>query len=117
VIWLALFALSCQLLLTFGHVHLVKTSAGSGSFAIAADIGNSSGDASSSAPSKKPAGLADVFCPVCASISMASSLVAPTSPAVAPPIYTVRHLRWSSAAVNSAALDHLLFEARGPPHA
>ena|SRR5579864_10054 len=117
VVWLALFALTCQFVLAFGHMHLGKTTAGSDSFAIAADIGNSSADASSSAPPKKPAGLADVFCPVCASISMASALVAPTAPAVAPPIYAVRHLRWSSATVDVAALDHLLFEARGPPHA
>jgi hypothetical protein len=117
VVWLALFALTCQFVLAFGHVHLAKTAAGLDNSTIAADIGNSSAHASSSAPPKKPAGLADVFCPVCASISMASALVAPRSPAVAPPVYTVRYLRWSAAAVDAAALDHLLFEARGPPHA
>jgi hypothetical protein len=120
VVRLALFALACQFVLAFGHVHLGKISAGSDGLAIvalatAADVGSSSADASSSAPPKKPAGLADVFCPVCASIGMAGTLVAPTSPAVAPPVSASQHLRWSSAAIDPQSFDHLLFDARGPP--
>jgi hypothetical protein len=117
---LALFALACQFVLAFGHVHLGKATAGSDSLAIVglatvADGGGSSADASSSAPPKKPAGLADVFCPVCAGIGMASALVAPTPPAVAPPVSASQHLRWSSAAIDPQSFDHLLFDARGPP--
>jgi hypothetical protein len=117
VVGLALFALACQFVLAFGHVHLGKISAGSDSLAIvglaiAADVGGSSADASFP---KKPAGLADVFCPVCASIGMAGALVTPTSPAGAPPVSASQHLRWSSAAIDPQSFDHLLFDARGPP--
>jgi hypothetical protein len=111
VVRLAFFALACQFVLAFGHVHLGKISAGPDSLAIAADGGSSS----SSAPPKKPAGLADVFCPVCAGIGMAGALVAPTSPTVAPPVSAAQHLRWSSAAIDPQSFDHLLFDARGPP--
>ena len=115
VVRLALFALACQFVLAFGHVHLGKISTGSDGLAIAADVGSSSADASSSAPPKNPAGLADVFCPVCASIGMAGALVAPTSPAVAPPASASQHLRRPSAAIDPRSFDHLLFDARGPP--
>jgi hypothetical protein len=117
VVRLALFALACQFVLAFGHVHLGKISAGSDSLAIVADVGSSSADESSSAPPKKPAGLADVFCPVCASVGMASALVAPTSPTVARPVSASQNLRWSSAGIDPQSFDRLLFDARGPPSA
>jgi hypothetical protein len=117
VAWLGLFALGCQLALAFGHVHLGKSGGVSDPFAIAANIDASSIDASHSAPSKKPTGPADIFCAVCAGISLAGTLVAPASPAVVPPISPVQPLRWSLAAIDPASFDHLLFDARGPPHA
>jgi hypothetical protein len=115
--WLAVFALTCQLLLAFGHVHLGKSGGISDGFAAAADIGSAPADMPSPAPQKKPNGLADVFCPVCASISLASTLVTPTSPSVVPPIAAAQHLRWRLVAIDPASYDHLLFDARGPPHA
>jgi hypothetical protein len=113
---LAVFALACQLMFAFGHVHLGKPGGVPEALAIAADIGNASGDMSPPAPQKKPTGLADVFCPVCASINLASTLVTPASPVIVPPIAAAQHLRWSVAATDLAASDHLLFDARGPPH-
>jgi hypothetical protein len=115
--WFAVFALTCQLLLAFGHVHLGKSGGISDAFAVAVNIGNAPADMPSPASQKKPSGLADVFCPVCASISLASTLVTPASPVVVPPISATLHLRWSVAAVDPASFDHLLFDARGPPHA
>jgi hypothetical protein len=117
VAWLAVFALACQLVLAFGHIHLGKFGGMSDAFAVATDIGTATADMSSPTPPKKPTGLADVFCPVCASISLASALVTPASPTVVPPISASQHLRWSVVATDPASLDHLLFDARGPPHA
>ena len=115
VAWLAVFALAYQFVLAFGHVHLGRPGAPSDAFALAAEIGNLPADSSSPAPQKKPSGLGDVLCAICASINLASTLITPTAPAAALPVPDVRHLRWSVAAIDRASLDHLLFDARGPP--
>jgi hypothetical protein len=117
VAWLAIFALACQFVLAFGHVHLGKVGGGSDAWAVAAAAGNGSADVPSSPPHKNPAGLVDDFCAICASISLASTLVIPPSPTVVPPISFVQDLPWSLAAIEPASFDHLLFNARGPPHA
>ena len=116
VAWLAFFALACQFVLAFGHVHLGKVG-GSDAWAVAADSGNRSADVPSSPSHKKPTGLVDDFCAICASISLASTLVIPASPAIVPPISAVQDLPWSLAAIEPASFDHFLFDARGPPHA
>jgi hypothetical protein len=113
VTWLAFFALACQLVLAFGHVH------GGKNYPLVWTVAADSGSASLTVPSshKHPTGLADDFCAICASISLASTLVIPTSPAVVPPNSFVQDLSWSFAAVELASIDHLLFNARAPPHA
>lgn len=112
VTWLALFALACQLVFAFGHVHPGKTGGYPGAWAV-----NGDHSASLTAPShhENPAGLADDFCAICASINLASTLVMPESPAVAPSHPLARYLDWSPVAVEAASLDHLLFNARAPP--
>jgi hypothetical protein len=117
VAWLAFFALACQLVLAFGHVHLGKVGGGSVAWAVAAGAGNGSGDVPLSPAHKNPTGLVDDFCAICASISLASTLIIPASPAVVPPISFVQKLPWSLAAIEPASFDHFLFNARGPPHA
>jgi hypothetical protein len=115
VAWLALFALACQLVLAFGHVHLGKVGGFSESGAVAADDGVYF--ASLTSPQhNEPTGLCDDFCAICASISLANTLFIPASPAVAPPIAITRNLLWSLAAVELASIDHLFFDARGPPN-
>jgi hypothetical protein len=113
VTWLAFFALACQLVLAFGHVHAGKN------YALAWNVAADTGSASVTLPSphQGPSGLADDFCAICASISLANTLVIPTSPVVAPPKSFVQDLSWSFAAVELASIDHLLFNARAPPHA
>jgi hypothetical protein len=115
VAWLAFFALACQLVLAFGHVHGGKTGSYPLAWTVAADT--SSASLTLPSPHQHPTGLADDFCAICASISLASTLVIPTSPAVAPPNSFTQDLSWSFAAVELASLDHLLFNARAPPHA
>lgn len=119
--WLALFALSCQLFLSFGHIHLGKIGiapvAATPSAAIAINSGDDSAALPRGPPQKSPSGFADDFCAICASIGLASSLVVPTAPAVTPPISSDRALSWSYAGFEPRSFEHHFFEARGPPFA
>jgi hypothetical protein len=115
VAWLAFFALACQLLLSFGHVHVGKFSGGSAAWA-AAESGDASVDVSSS-PHKNPTGLAGDFCAICANISLANTLVVPILAIILAPRLFIEILPWSLAASEPASFDYLPFSARGPPHA
>jgi hypothetical protein len=115
---LALFALACQFLLSFGHVHLLGSfNGGPPTWAAAADGGDSSPAISPSSPRKSPAGLPGDFCAICASINLAGTLVVPESPVIAAPTPSIQILPWSLAALEPTSFDHLLFDARGPPKA
>jgi len=111
---LAFFALACQLLLSFGHVHVGKFSGGSAAWA-AADNRDASADVPPSAPQKNPTGLAGDFCAICANISLANTLVLPILAIVLAPRLFSEILPWSLAASEPARFDHLPFSARGPP--
>jgi hypothetical protein len=76
VAWLAFFALACQLVLSFGHVHAGQFGGGSMVWA-AAETGDAPADVSPSSPQKKPIGLAGDFCAICANISLANALILP----------------------------------------
>jgi hypothetical protein len=115
VVWLAFFALACQLLLSFGHVHVGKFSGGSAAWA-AAESGDASADVPSS-PHKNPTGLAGDFCAICANISLAGTLVLPILAIILAPRLFTQILPWSLAVGEPASFDHLPFSARGPPHA
>ena len=116
VAWLAFFALACQLLLSFGHVHVGKFSGGSAAWA-AAGSADASADAPPSSPQQKPTGLAGDFCAICASIRLANALVLPILAVVLAPRLFAEILPWSMAASELGSLDLLPFSARGPPHA
>src|ERR1700730_5186594 len=116
VTWLAFFALACQLLLSFGHVHLGKFGGSSVAWA-AAETGDGSADVLPSSPQKAPTGLAGDFCAICANISLANTLVLPILAIILAPSLFTEVLRWSLAASEPASFDHVPFNARGPPHA
>jgi len=116
VTWLAFFALACQLVLSFGHVHLGKIGGGSASWAVA-DGGGISSVLPPSSPQKSPVTTPDDFCAICANIGVAGTLVVPDSPTIIAPSSFTQVLPWSSAANEPASFDHLLFNARGPPRA
>jgi|SRR5262252_8968980 len=115
VAWLAFFALACQLVLSFGHVHVGKFSGGSAAWA-AVETGDTS-DVPPPSPQKNPIGLAGDFCAVCANISLASTLVLPILLVILAPSLFTEVLRWSLAAGEPASFDYLPFNARGPPQA
>jgi hypothetical protein len=117
VAWLAFFALACQFVLTFGHVHLGNVGVISTALAISSDAANGATAAPSSPAQKTPTGLAQDFCAVCNNISLASTLILPIAPAAVPPISFAQDLRWPPAAIELASRDHFHFDARGPPHA
>jgi hypothetical protein len=116
VAWLAFFALACQLMLSFGHVHLGKVDGRTATWSLAADGGESSAAVPTSPQNNAPTVPAD-FCAICANLGLASTLVVPDAPVLIAPSSFVKVLRWSVAGVEPAAFDHLPFNARGPPQA
>jgi hypothetical protein len=117
VAWLAYFALACQLVLTFGHVHLGNTRLVPSAIAITTDATGGS-DAAPSLPARKaPAGLARDICAVCNNITLANALVLPVLLAFILPTSSLPELQWPPEAIEFAPHDHVYFHARGPPHA
>jgi len=110
--WAAFFALACQLVLSFGHVHVGNFSAGS-----AAWVTTETGDVSPSSPEKNPADLAGDFCAICANISLVGTVVLPILAILLLPGFFIETLHWSFAARKPDPFDYLPFSARGPPHA
>ena len=120
---LALFALTCQFVLSFGHVHLNFAGQAS-SWAIAAAAGKAVAaapgkvtlaDLPTSPRQKNPSGLGEDFCAICASINLAGALLAPTAPTLLPEISFYKELHWSLIATQAQSIDHIHFNARGPP--
>ena len=112
--WLAFFALACQFVVAFGHVHLGSFGGGSVAWAnIVRAIEHP--PAGPQPPRQHPTGLPSDFCAICANFALAGALVAPASPLVLAPSLPVKVLLWPLAASEAAAFDHLSFDARGPP--
>jgi hypothetical protein len=116
VAWLAFFALACQLVLSFGHVHAGQFGVGSTAWS-ATEVGDAAADLSPSPPQKNPTGLAGDFCAICASINLAGTLILPILAIILRPRLFTEILPWSLAASEPTSFDHCPFSARGPPHA
>ena len=121
---LALFALTCQFVLSFGHVHLNGFAGQASNWAMAAAAGNAVAaapgkvtlaDLPTSPRQKNPSGLGEDFCAICASINLAGALLAPTVPTLRPGISFYKELHWSLVATQAQSIDHIHFNARGPP--
>ena len=121
---LALFALTCQFVLSFGHVHLNRFAGQASNWAIAVTaekaVAPAPGkvtlaDLPTSPRQKNPSGLGEDFCAICASINLAGALLAPTVPTLLPEISFYKELHWSLVATQAESIDHIHFNARGPP--
>jgi hypothetical protein len=115
-VWLALFALACQLAFSFGHVHIGKAFPSLGAPAAAAATDAAAGGPSPAKDPADPAGRADDFCAVCANISLASTLILPILAAILlmlGPFSNV--LQQLVPAHEPASFRHRPFGARGPP--
>jgi hypothetical protein len=117
VVLLALFALTCQFVLAFGHIHLDRLAGNSSHWAVAAASTPSPAVLPTSPRQNSPSGLGEDFCAICANAGVTGALVVPASPAVPPRISFVTKLHWPFAAVAAASFDHFPFDARGPPRA
>jgi hypothetical protein len=115
VTWLACFALACQLVLSFGHVHLGNFDGGLATWGTFVDGGDIPAAVPPSPPQKDPTGLLGNFCEICANIGLASTLVVPDSPFVLVPSSFVQVSPWPEAVKKRVTFDHFLFNARGPP--
>jgi hypothetical protein len=111
-----LFALACQFVFTFGHVHLTSIGV-SDTAAISAGAPASAVGAPASPRQRAPSGLTQDFCALCNNISVASALVLPAPPAIILPGLFVQRPSWTPKAVRATPRDHLYFDARGPPRA
>jgi hypothetical protein len=116
VAWLAFFALACQLVLSFGHVHAGQFGGGSTAWA-ATETGDASADLPPSPSQKNPTGLAGDLCAICANINLAGAIILPILAIILAPRLFTAILPWSLAASEPAPFDHRPFTARGPPQA
>jgi hypothetical protein len=114
--WLALFALTAQLVVSFGHVHLDPNGSTPGhqSALLRSDAPTSADVASLPAGDEAPA-LADDYCAVCALIHLAGTLVTAEPPALPLPALFGRARTDSTAEFGLTAQSHALFAARAPP--
>lgn len=78
--WLAFFALTCQFVLTFGHVHFASVSVLSAAIVSSADPAADPTATQTLPTQQTPAGLAQDFCAVCKNIGLANTLILPASP-------------------------------------
>jgi hypothetical protein len=108
---LALFALALQLALSFGHVHLDKAAAG---FATATAV-DAKVPTSQPSPSQHPAGDADDYCAICATIHLASSSFLPEAPQLPVPFVSQPIEHFSYVAYVFAAPQRTAFQSRAPP--
>ncbi len=114
--WLALFALACQFVFTFGHVHLTGIDVAD-TAAISAGAPDSAVGNPASPRQRAPSGLTQDFCALCNNINLAGALVLPTPPAIILPNSFIHRLQWTPTAVHAASRAHVYFDARGPPDA
>ena len=106
---LALFALALQITLAFGHIHL-------------RDFAGIPGvTAETQANTQAPAGhndtdrSADGYCLICATVSLAGTLVLPDSIALFVPVGSTTTPHWHACTTSCTPIGHALFYARGPP--
>ena len=105
--WLALAALTLQLVISFGHVHLGRCPLASAT----ATVGN----AKTACPAQHSSDNADDYCAICAVIHLASASFLPDAPQVPIPFAcrTVEHL--SCGAFAFIARQRTSFQSRAPP--
>jgi hypothetical protein len=122
----ALLALACQFVLSFGHVHLDRTAGFSTGRVIAAAVGSTIAatagkvalaDLPASPREKSPDSLGDDFCAICANISLAAAIVLPIVLLFLLGTARSERLIWFFAETRAASTIHVHFDARGPPAA
>jgi len=111
--YLALFALTFQLAVSFGHVHHIALTS-----ALASTLASEQPPSDEANAPSSPAGhddLADHLCPICTLINLAGAIVpAETPPLPLPSIFGGLRLE-AAVAFDLIASQRALFQARAPP--
>ena len=105
---LALFALTVQIALSFGHIHL-------GSVRYASAIASTGGQPSGSTPTQHPVGDADDYCAICATIHLTAISFLPPAQQLPVPFVARSVEHFNSAAVVFIAPRRAPFQSRAPP--
>jgi len=105
---LALFALTVQIALSFGHIHL-------GSVRYASAIASTGGQPSGSTPTQHPVGDADDYCAICATIQLATTSSLPQAPQLPVPFAVGRVEHSNCVAVTFFSARRAPFQSRAPP--
>ena len=106
---LALFALTVQIALSFGHLHL-------GNFRHAVpSLASASTQSTPSAPTQQPVGDADDYCAICVTIHLTAISYLPPAPQLAVPFVARSVEHFNFAAVVFIAPRRAPFQSRAPP--
>src|ERR1700728_349206 len=109
--WLALAALAVQIAVSFGHVHLDGIHRGAAGVNVAAAATH----ASRSLPAQQPAGDADDYCAICATIFLAANSFLPHAPQLAVPFVSQAIEHIDRVAVAVIVPRRAAFQSRAPP--
>jgi hypothetical protein len=109
--WLALAAMTLQLALSFGHIHLEKLASGSGTASVVASKASSS----QHNPSQHPASDADDYCAICANIHLASSSFLPDAPLLPVPLASQTIEHFGNFTFIFVSPQRAAFQSRAPP--
>jgi hypothetical protein len=112
--WLALFALAFQLVVSFAHVHLDRTSPAQVSALPGAPAATDANTAAQRHGDKSPA-IADDYCAICALIHLAGTVVATAPPDLPAPIWFGALRSQQRAEFELTAPARAPFAARAPP--
>jgi Protein of unknown function (DUF2946) len=106
---LALFALTLQIVLSFGHVHLGEIRHAGGGLAAAG------AQPAPSAPTQHPVSDAADYCAICATIHLTATSLLPQAPQLPVPLAAqpVRHVNYTAATTFSSR--RAPFQSRAPP--
>jgi hypothetical protein len=108
--WLGLAALTLQLVLSFGHLHLEGI--GGNTTALVAQL-----PAPQPSPAQHPSNDTDDYCAICATIHLASSLFLPDAPQLLVPLLSQTVEDFHHVSVVFIASQRTAFQSRAPPHA
>ena len=105
---LALFALTVQIALSFGHVHL-------GNVQHASAVASTATQPTGSAPTQHPVGDADDYCAICATIHLSATSFLPQPSQLPVPFLSRPVEHFNGVAVISFSPRRAPFQSRAPP--
>ena len=108
--WLALAAMSLQLVLSFGHIHLGKLATDSAIASVTAAKAPSP-----QRPSQHPANEADDYCAICAAVHLTSSSFLPDAPLLPVPFASRITEHFGSFNFTFVSPQRAAFQSRAPP--